>query len=203
MIKVGKEILDHKLKNELSAELIVKQVYFDQMLRQATYVEVEKKEVSNERDAIPDHHADEMLHSIQASGGQFTPDNYPVTDDDRQERDANGTMIVSFSQLAWQNDSYSLHESQEEIQSTVLADQCSYKSIKKAEVLTESGEELGKVKEIVIEESGRIEGFELSEGFLSDFLSSDQPFLKLDEAMKYQHGKIIVPTDYHHTIRKA
>ena len=203
MIKVGKEILDHKLKNELSAELIVKQVYFDQMLRQATYVEVEKKEVSNERDAIPDHHADEMLHSIQASGGQFTPDNYPVTDDDRQERDANGTMIVSFSQLAWQNDSYSLHESQEEIQSTVLAHQCSYKSIKKAEVLTESGEELGKVKEIVIEESGRIEGFELSEGFLSDFLSSDQPFLKLDEAMKYQHGKIIVPTDYHHTIRKA
>lgn len=203
MIKVGKEIQDHKLKNESSAELIVKQVYFDQTLRQATYVEVEKKEISNEKDAIPDHHADEMLHSIQASGGQFTPDNYPVTDDDRKERDANETMIVSFSQLSWQNDGYSLRESQDEIQATVLADQCSYKSLNKAEVLTESGEELGKVKEIVIDKSGRIEGFELSEGFLSDFLSSDHPFLKVDETVNYQHDKIIVPTDYQHRIKKA
>ncbi|MYL62705.1 hypothetical protein GLW07_04970 [Bacillus hwajinpoensis] len=203
MIKVGKEILDHKLKNESSAELVVKQVYFDQTLRRATYVEVEKKEISNEKDAVPDHHADEMLHSIQASGGQFTPDNYPVTDDDRKERDAKESMIVSFSQLSWQNDGYLLRESQDEIQATVLADQCSNKSLIKAGILTESGEELGKVKEIVIDKSGRVEGFELSEGFLSDFLSSDQPFLKLDEAVKYQHGKIIVPTDYHHTIKKA
>lgn len=203
MIKVGKEILNHKLKNESSAELVVNQVYFDQTLRQVTYVELEKKEVSNEKDAVPNHHADEMLHSMQASGGQFTPDNYPVTDDDRKERMANKTMIVSFSQLSWQNDGYLLHESKEEIQATVLADQCSYEMLNKAEVLMESGEALGKVKEIVINSSGIIEGFELSEGFLSDFLSSEHPFLKVDETVKYRHDKIVVPADYHHTLKKA
>ncbi|MCA0171520.1 PRC-barrel domain-containing protein [Bacillus sp. RAR_GA_16] len=201
MIKVGKEMQGQKLENESTAEFSVKQVYFDQELRQATFVEIEKKEVSNKKDAIPDHHAGEMLHSIQASGGQFTPDNYPVTDDDRKEQEANGMMIVSYDQLNWQQDGFRLGDNMEDVQTSVLADQCSYRSLIKAEVLTEDGEELGKVKEVVLHPDGRIEGFELSEGFLSDFLSSEQPFLKIDKTVKYQHDKVIVPKDYHHSLK--
>ncbi|MGA9286942.1 MAG: PRC-barrel domain-containing protein [Anaerobacillus sp.] len=196
MIKVGKAILGSKLKNKSSAELIVKQVYFDQMLQKITFLEIDKKEASNEKDAVPDHHASEMLHSIQASGGQFTPDNYPVTDDDRKEQKTNGYMIVPFHYLTWEEDSLLIQEDVEEVQSSILRDQCSYNSLNKAEVLTEEGEELGKVKEVMINSSGQVEGLELSEGLLSNLLSDDQPFIHVDESVKFRHDKVIVPTNY-------
>ncbi len=202
MIKVGKEIIGSKLKNKSSAELIVKQVYFDELLRKITFLEIDKKEARNEKDAVPDHHAGEMLHSIQASGGQFTPDNYPVTDDDRKEKETNGYMIVPYHHLSWEEDSILIKEHLEEVQSSVLRDQCSYKLLNKAEVLTEEGEELGKVKEVMIDTNGKIEGFELSEGVLSDFLSDDQPFLHVDESVKFQDDKVIVPTNYHDNLIK-
>ncbi len=202
MIKVGKEVLNQKLKNDSTAEFVVKQVYFDRSLSKATFVEVQKKEATNKQNAIPDHHSDEMLHSIQASGGQFTPDNYPVTDDDRKEKEADETMIISYNQINWEGDDYFLHNQQEEVQSSVLIDQCSYKSLDKCQVLTEDGEELGKVKDIVIHKDGQIEGFYLSEGFLSDFLSSDYPFLSVDQSASYHHDKIIVPANYHHSLLK-
>ena len=137
-----------------------------------------------------------MLHSIQASGGQFTPDNYPVTDDDRKEQETNGYMIVPYHYLTWEEDSLLIQEDVEEVQSSILRDQCSYKSLNKAEVLTEEGEELGKVKEVMINSNGQVEGLELSEGLLSNLLSDDQPFIHVDESVKFRHDKVIVPTNY-------
>ncbi|WP_347549222.1 PRC-barrel domain-containing protein [Pseudalkalibacillus hwajinpoensis] len=202
MIKVGEKLNGSKLSSRSTAEFKVKQIYFDSSLRRVTYVELDRKEASNEKDAVPDHHAGEMLHSIQASGGQFTPDNYPVTDDDRKTKGVHKNLIVPYNQLTWKQDSITLNEHNEEVQSAALADQHSYTSLHKAEVLTEDGEELGKVKEVVIKPDGEIDGLELSKGFLSDFLSSEHPYLKLNESVNFQHGKVIVPAGYHHYLKK-
>ncbi|TKD67994.1 PRC-barrel domain-containing protein [Pseudalkalibacillus hwajinpoensis] len=202
MIKVGNKLIGHKLISGSTAELSVNQVYFDQTLRKVTYLELNKKEVSNDKDAVPDHNAGEMLHSIEASGGQFTPDNYPVTDDNRKAHEVNGSIIVSYDSLSWEHDSLSLQDVEKEVQSTVLADQCSFASINKAEVLTGEGKELGKVKEVVINQEGIVEGLELSEGLFSDLLKSDQPYLEMNESVQYQHGKVIVPENYYDSLTK-
>ncbi|MDP4550996.1 PRC-barrel domain-containing protein [Alkalihalobacillus macyae] len=202
MIKVGNELIGHKLTNDSTAELSVNQVYFNQTLSKVTYVEINKREASNHKDAVPDHHSSEMLHSIEASGGQFTPDNYPVTDDDRKAHDANGSMIVSYDSLLWEQGSLSLRDTEKEVQSTVLVDQNSFAALNKAEVLTEEGKELGKVKEVVINQDGLVEGLELSEGLFTDLLKSDQPFLELNESIQFEHGKVIVPDKYVEKISK-
>lgn len=196
MIKVGNELISHKLTNDSTAELSVNQVYFNQTLSKVTYVEINKQEASNGKDANPDHHSSEMLHSIEASGGQFTPDNYPVTDDDRKAHGANGSMIVSYDSLSWEQGSLSLMDTENEVQSTVLIDQHSFAALNKAEVLTEEGKELGKVKEVVVNQDGLVEGIELSEGLFTDLLKSDHPYLELNESIQFQHGKIIVPNKY-------
>ncbi|MDQ0481221.1 PRC-barrel domain-containing protein [Guptibacillus hwajinpoensis] len=202
MIKVGNELIGHKLTNDSTAELSINQVYFNQTLSEVTYVEINKREASNYKDAVPDHHSSEMLHSIEASGGQFTPDNYPVTDDDRKAHDANGSMIVSYDSLSWEQGSLSLMDTEKEVQSTVLVDQNSFAVLNKAEVLTEEGKELGKVKEVVINQHGLVEGLELSEGLFTDLLKSDQPFLELNESIQFEHGKVIVPDKYVEKISK-
>nr|WP_286170786.1 PRC-barrel domain-containing protein [Bacillus sp. NTK071] len=111
-------------------------------------------------------------------------------------------MIVSYDSLSWEHDSLSLQDAEKEVQSTVLADQCSYGSLNKAEVLTGEGKELGKVKEIVINQDGKVEGLELSEGLFSDLLKSDQPYLELNESIQYEHGKVIVPESYYNSNTK-
>ncbi|KMM37331.1 PRC-barrel domain-containing protein [Guptibacillus hwajinpoensis] len=202
MIKVGNELIGHKLTNDSTAELSINQVYFNQTLSKVTYVEVNKREASNYKDAVPDHYSSEMLHSIEASGGQFTPDNYPVTDDDRKAHDANGSMIVSYDSLSWEQGSLSLMDTEKEVQSTILVDQNSFAALNKAEVLTEEGKELGKVKEVVINQHGLVEGLELSEGLFTDLLKSDQPLLELNESIQFEHGKVIVPDKYVEKISK-
>lgn len=196
VIKVGDELIGRTLSSDSTAELSVNQVYFNQTISKVTYVEINKREVSNEKDAVPDHHSSEMLHSIEASGGQFTPDNYPVTDDNRKKNDVNGSMIVSYNSLSWELDSLSIMDKGMEVKSTALIDQNSFAALNKAEVLTQNGQELGKVKEVVMNQEGLVEGFELSEGLFTDLLKSDQPYLEWNESVQFKHGKVIVPEKY-------
>lgn len=193
MLKISEKLLGLQVNNEQK----INQAYFDASLEKVTYLEINSYRDSEGNNLEPDHHAGEVLNSIQASGGQFTHDNYPVTDDDLKTEGGIESSVVLYSSLNWDGEKPVLSDNADSKKPTELADQYSYNLLCKSEVQTEDGQKLGKVNDVYINQDGKIEGFELSEGFLSDFLMSGQPFMKVDESVRLVDGKVIVPEDYH------
>ncbi|MCA0986417.1 PRC-barrel domain-containing protein [Guptibacillus algicola] len=198
MVKISEELLGLRVNNDLT----INQVYFDETLDRVTYVEINKYQKPKERNLEPDHHAGDVLNSIQASGGQYTHDNYPVTGDDLNASDEVESFIVPYSSLSWEGSNPVISDRGEDLKPTVLADQYSYHLLCKGEVHTEDGQKLGKVNDVTINKEGKVEGIELSEGFLSDFLMSGQPYMKVNESVRIVEGNVIVPENFQEELTK-
>ncbi|WP_270179640.1 PRC-barrel domain-containing protein [Alkalihalobacillus sp. CinArs1] len=196
MLKIGNELINLRINDEQT----VNQVYFDESLNAATYLEI-SNDKTKQKNLEPDHHAEDVLNSIQASGGQYTHDNYPVTDDDFEVSEKE-SVFIPYSGLSWNGSQPVINNREDEVKPTELANHYSYNLLCKAEVHTEDGQKLGKVRDVYIAKTGEVEGLELSEGFLSDFLMSGQPYMKVNESVKLVDGNVIVPKDFHKELAK-
>ncbi|TLS39052.1 PRC-barrel domain-containing protein [Pseudalkalibacillus caeni] len=198
MAIAGKELMDMTIvgKNTPDLKSKVENFYFDSRLGNIEFLEYDERLYVNHTENLAahnDHHADEVLNSVEASGG-FSNSNYPVTDDDRKENKMNKAIVLPFNQIEEiKNKRIVVSESADEMDYEMLNHLASYNQLKGAEVKTDDGREFGKVKDIIIDsDEEKVVALGLSDGLWSDLIGEGKQYLPFTEIVRLEGNQVIV-----------